>query len=78
MNTLRESCHQKTNLLHVASATAKELYYYVLWTGHFICKTDFYIKRSHLDNYLLLYTVAGTGTLNYEGKSYPMKKISLC
>lgn len=82
MNTLKEtvlkeSCHKKTNLLHVPSETARKLYYYVQWTGHFVCKPDFYIKRSYLDSYLLLYVVSGSGTLNYKGKSYMLGKNSI-
>ncbi len=74
---LNESCHYKTNLPHIASETAKMLYYYVQWTGHFICKNDFYIKRTNLTSYLLLYTVKGNGILNYMSKNYELKEKSI-
>ena len=70
MNTLNESCSRKETVLHVVSDIARELYYYVQWTGHFVCRKDFYIKRSNFDSYLLMYTVSGSGTLNYDGKKY--------
>jgi hypothetical protein len=60
-----ESCHKKDNLPHLASQIAKELYYYVQWTGHFICKEDFHIQRAGWKSYLLLYTISGEGSLIY-------------
>ena len=72
MNTLRESCHSITNLIHVSSELARKLYFYVQWTGHFVCKEDFYIKRGNFDSILLLYTISGSGTLIYGGKKYAL------
>lgn len=73
----QESCHKRVNLQHIPSETAERLYYYVLWTGHFLCKPDFHIRRSNYDTYLLLYTVSGEGTLFYEGKQYTLGRNSL-
>ncbi|MBQ7821454.1 MAG: helix-turn-helix transcriptional regulator [Clostridia bacterium] len=73
MNILKESCHKKINIIHVPSAIAEKLYYYVQWTGHVICKSDFHIRRSKLESYLLLYTVSGSGTLLYQNQSYTLK-----
>ena len=72
LNVKRESCHKRLNVLHVASDTAKELYYYVQWTGHFICREDFYIDRRNFNSFLLLYTVKGSGTLHYENRVYKL------
>ncbi len=74
---LNESCHYKTNLPHIASEIARKLYYYVQWTGHFICKDDFYIKRANLKSYLLLYTKNGHGILNYDNRKYEIKENSI-
>ena len=70
MNTLNENCHSKANIFHVVSSTAQKLYYYVQWVGHFVCRKDFYIKRSNFDSYLLLYTIRGNAILTYKGKRY--------
>lgn len=70
MNTLNENCYSKSNIFHVVSDTARKLYYYVQWVGHFVCRSDFYIKRSNFDSYLLLYTVRGSAVLNYKGNRY--------
>lgn len=77
MNTIKESCEMKKTVLHVPSELARELYFYVQWTGHFVCKSDFYIKRSNFSSYLLIYTVRGSGMLNYGGKSGRLQKNSL-
>jgi len=74
---VNESCHYKTNLPHLASETAKNLYYYVQWTGHFKCKNDFYIKRSNMKSFLILYTLKGKGTLNYMNKTYALNEKSI-
>lgn len=74
---LKESCYYKTKIPHIASETAEKLYYYVQWTGHFICRNDFYIKRNNFKSYLLLYTINGSGTLCYMGREYQIKKNSI-
>lgn len=70
MNTLRESCHMRINRMSLPSDTAIRLFYYIQWTGHFICKPDFFIRRSGFESFLLLYTVHGSGILHYDGRSF--------
>lgn len=79
MDTLKESCYQKINVMHVPSETAQSLYYYIQWTGHFLCKEDFYINRSCFNSFLFLYTLSGSGTLLYDGRKYdlPPKSVTL-
>ncbi len=77
INTIKESCLLKKTVLHVPSELARSLYYYVQWTGHFVCKSDFYIERSNFNSYLLIYTVSGSGILNYGGGSTKLYKNSL-
>ena len=72
-----ESCFFKKTLPHIPTETAKQLYYYVQWTGHFICKKDFYIKRSKLPSYLLLYTIKGNGILRYNDNYYSISPKSV-
>lgn len=77
MMVLQESCHRKINLQHLPSEMAESLYYYVLWTGHFLCKPDFFIRRANYNTYLLLYTVSGEGTLLYRDRRYILGRNSL-
>lgn len=78
MNLLKESCYEKKKYMRIPTETAKQLYYYVQWTGHFVCKQNFHIKRSHFTSFLLIYTTEGGGTLNYGGKQYRIEKNTMC
>ena len=72
MFNVNESCHLKKNLTNIPSDTARALYFYVQWTGHFVCKTDFHIHRSNMNSFELLFTVSGKGTLVYDGEAYTL------
>lgn len=78
MNLLKESCYEKEKHMRIPTETAKQLYYYVQWTGHFVCKQNFHIKRSHFTSFLLIYTTEGSGTLNYCGKQYDISQNTMC
>ena len=74
MNRKKESCHLKENLPCIASDTAKALYFYPQWSGHFVCKPDFYIDRQNgFSSFLLLATVEGEGRLFSENREYVLK-----
>ena len=68
-----ESCHKRKSLLHIPSDMARHTYFFAEWVGHFICREDFYIKRSGMPSYLLLYTCSGSGVINFNGKSSVLK-----
>lgn len=78
MNLLKESCYEKEKYMRIPTETAKKLYYYVQWAGHFVCKQDFHIKRSHFSSYLLIYTGSGSGTLKYKSREYRISSNSFC
>lgn len=54
------------------SVEAKQAFHYVQEAGHFYCQPHYLTEREHLDSYLLVYTVAGTGNLQYRGREYPL------
>lgn len=72
-----ESCSTKIKYVRIATEIAEKLYFYPQWVGHFVCKKDFYIKRSNLKSYLLIYTIDGSGVLNYDNASYTIEKNSI-
>lgn len=78
MNFLKELCYEKEKYMRIPTETAKQLYYYIQWTGHFICKPTFHIKRSHFNSYLLIYTADGGGNLIYKGNTYYIGKNTFC
>lgn len=78
MDILRESCYEKKNYMRVPTEIAIQLYFYVQWAGYFVCAPAFYVKRSHLSSYLLIYTLEGSGTLTYRGQQYMLSPNTLC
>lgn len=78
MNLLKESCYEKEKYMRIPTETAKHLYYCAQWTGHFICKSDFRIKRSDFPGFLLIYTSSGSGNLIYKGSKYHIGANSFC
>lgn len=77
MNILNESCYKQTKHVRIATDIAEKLYYYAQWAGHFTCRKDFYIKRSNMKSYLLIYTMNGSGILNYNNSNFKMAKSSI-
>ena len=47
------------------------------WCGEFDCKNDFYISRSNVDFYVLIYTVSGKGVIKTGDKTYYAEKNTL-
>lgn len=56
------------------SRTAKSLYFYTQEVGYFKTQYPYYSERANLDSFLIVYTVSGEGSLEYEGKHYSVKK----
>lgn len=56
------------------STTAKNLYYYPQWSGHFVCNPDFYIERQEYADLLIIRTTSGSGKLFYREQEYILNK----
>ena len=54
--------------IHLPSTAAKRVYLYPVVLGIFRYEPAYYLRRSHYDNYLLMYINRGTLTLVYEGR----------
>ncbi len=50
--------------------TAKELYYYLVWCGHYFCKRGYSIKREFYPPLLIAYIQKGILNLQYGGEMY--------
>lgn len=72
-NILQESCSYYERYTVSPSDTARALYYYLQWAGHFTCLPDFYIRRQNLKSMLLLQTVSGRGILHYENQQMTLE-----
>lgn len=56
------------------SIFAKSMALYLQAVGHFFAKENYYTERHKLNSYLLVYTCAGRGFLNYRNKTYVLQE----
>ncbi len=56
------------------SSTAKQIYFYTQEIGYFKTVSPYFSERENLDSFLILYTLSGTGKLDYEGQTYRIGK----
>lgn len=59
---------------HTASPRAKKLFFYPLCTGHFICDSDYDLRRTSYDSFLAMHIVHGTGFLEVDSQVIPLKE----
>ncbi len=59
------------------SKVAFQLPVYIEFIGEYYTKKDFYTKRQDLNNYMLMYTLSGEASLEYDGNQYVLEKNSL-
>ena len=59
-------------LHNTPSSCAKKLYFYIQECGDFKTVYPYYTERAQLNSFLMVYTVGGSGTLSYEGKTYTL------
>lgn len=57
-------------LISTPSQSAKKTFYYVQEVGHFRTKPGYFTERQQLHSYLIVYTLAGKGYLDYRGRRY--------
>lgn len=57
-------------IMATPSAFAKSSLYYIQEAGHFRTLPNYFTERENLDSYLIVYTLAGKGSLTYGGKTY--------
>lgn len=54
------------------SMNALEMFFYPLYSGHFIYEGGYYLNRDSYDSFLLMYIQKGSFTLEYEKKTIPV------
>jgi AraC-like DNA-binding protein/mannose-6-phosphate isomerase-like protein (cupin superfamily) len=54
------------------SASARELYFYALCAGRFICDGDYHLERKDYQSYLAMYVESGEGFLEVFDRRYPV------
>ena len=59
-------------IIGTPSITAKRAFFHVQEIGHFKTLPGYYTERSALPSYLLIYTLSGSGRLQYGGRQYTL------
>ena len=62
---------------HSCSEQAKNLFFYVLCTGHYFCNARYIVERQNYNSFLILYVQSGSGFVQQDGKTFPVKAGSL-
>lgn len=55
---------------HFPSSASRMLFYYPLMVGYEECGPQFFLERNDYEDYLILYTISGSGHLKYRSKEY--------
>jgi AraC-like DNA-binding protein len=63
---------------HSASPAAKNIFFFPLCLGCFICGAEYKVERRSYDSFLLLHTKAGAGLVEHNGKLLHLRPGSLC
>lgn len=58
---------------HTSSAQAKQMFFYLLCTGHYFCDKDYLVDRQNYSSFLVLYVNSGSGFIEHEGKRLALK-----
>lgn len=58
---------------HTASILARNMFFYLLCTGHYHCDETYVVDRQSFNSFLLLYVESGSGVLEQDGKALPLK-----
>lgn len=53
--------------------TSFSLPYYAIEAGHFYANEDYFVKRNHLDSFLLILCIDGTGRIHTKDSEYTIK-----
>lgn len=61
-------------LFSTPSPTAKATYFYTQELGYFKTAYPYFTERQNLNSFLMIYTISGTGCLEYESVVYPLSK----
>jgi AraC-like DNA-binding protein len=73
LNYLLDLGRQSRSFTRTPSLISKQLPFYITDWGHYFALGNYFTEREKQDNYLLIYTVSGSGILKYYGEEYIIK-----
>lgn len=56
--------------INTATLSARQVFFYVQEVGYFLTSPPYFTERKNLNSFLLIYTLAGKGSLKYENSTY--------
>ena len=70
MERLKEEGVLKSSTLfsYIPSVSGKKVFLYPLYIGHYQTQTGYYLRRNNYDSFMLLFTCAGSGTVETESR----------
>ncbi len=73
LNYVRDISEKSYSFSNTPGTQARCLPFYVNGCGHFYANTAYLTEREGLDDYLLFYTLAGSGVLEYNGSRFSLE-----
>ncbi len=70
LSFLMDINEQSTSILNTPSLVYQRLPFYIQNVGHFYGQKNYYTERQGQDNYLMIFTVSGSGYLKFRGQEY--------
>lgn len=71
-NYFLDISEESSSVIHTPSLLSQKLPFYLHNYGHFFAGKDYFTEREGLDNYLLVYTVSGSGILLYRDQEFSL------
>jgi AraC-like DNA-binding protein len=65
---------KSTWFVNTPSPLSKKLPFYINECGHYIANSTYYTERQGQSNFLLMYTLSGTGSLRYNNQEYILEQ----
>lgn len=73
-NFFLEMSEDSEILTYTPNLISRQLPFYLEGTGYIQAFENYYTEREEAENYMLIYTLSGSGVLNYRGKTVTIKE----
>jgi AraC-like DNA-binding protein len=73
LDYLLDITEESDSIAHTPSLASQQLPFYIHNFGHYCARSRYYTEREGLDNYLLIYTVSGSGFISYRDREYALR-----
>jgi AraC-like DNA-binding protein len=74
LNYLLDVHEKSISLSHTVGSVYRQLPFYITECGHFFAKSGYFTEREGKNDYLIIFTVSGSGVIRYRGQEYSVKQ----